>query len=180
MLTKEQIAWSQKTIRGIITITTKVKDEAELSDKAKKIVALINDRGSFGCQTAGVRELCSIMLGETLPIRSGLDKEAVLSGTVLVLLTNPNGHNYPLNKPVFVHSGDMGLYTIEDKGAACFHVGNHIPRRDDHVDTDGPAWREATEDEVRSFIENASRFPRFQTEINGAMHRVMDSLGLSY
>lgn len=79
--------------------------EVEPSDRAKKVAAVIGS-GAFGCQTAKVRELASVLLGETLPGTG--DCLRFVEGSVVVPVANRGSHNYELGQPVLVVRTDGG------------------------------------------------------------------------
>lgn len=120
------------TAKKVIEVTCYPASKLKLSKKANECVKAIN--GNFGCQAIHVAKVASILLGED--ICSHIKGTSVPPYTAVVLLDNPNSHNYPLKKVLIVKSGNT---CVNSKGEA----GNQAP-----LNYLG-AWRRATAKEIK-------------------------------
>lgn len=101
----------------------------KLSPKGEELRKII-DGGFDGVQDS-VAKLVSCLIGEDLgPV-------GVPTGAAVILLSNPNQHNYPLNEVIICVDGANDLFRQKNGSQ-----GNHAPLGD--VD----AWRYATEAEI--------------------------------
>lgn len=84
------------------------------SDKAKKFDSILS-KANFGCQEPHVRALIEELLGEELP-QSKKKPEFVLEfsfGTVVVVLSDPQGKGLPVGEPVLIKNNKGEIITKE-------------------------------------------------------------------
>jgi len=126
---------SDLTVEKVIKATypNGVEETIKLTAKAKNCLKEI--QGNFGCQETHVAKLVSVLIGEDLvPYIKTITPDQF---TAVVLLNNPNGHDYPLNKVLIVCNDD---HCVDEEGT----TGNHAP-----FNSSG-AWRRATREEIRA------------------------------
>src|SRR5690606_18546342 len=106
----------------------------------------------FGCRRESVIALCEAITGERVaPLLPGSSAPTFVRTplTVIVLTSNPNHHDYPLDVPV-LFTGDKVLE------ASHGHVPSTALRMNgtfgNNVPTDGDAARFATDEEVDAFF----------------------------
>lgn len=120
---------AEKVIK--VTYPNGDKEPPKLSPKAKLCMEKI--KGNFGCQETSVAKLVSAILGEDIIPHMNTVTPPV--HTAVVLLSNPNSHNYPRNTVLIVSYDD---YCVSKSG----HQGNHAPFQNPG------AWRRATKEEI--------------------------------
>jgi hypothetical protein len=114
---------------------------------SEKLVKLIQN--GFGCERQRVYDIISLLHTEPLPPLPTTvfpDKKYAVPGTIIVILVGYDGHNYPLNEPIFTINQENGVTFKGFKGNN-FHV------------TSGAAsggWRYATDEEVFYFFHNVT------------------------
>lgn len=98
--------------------SVKKSEKQKYSDKAVKIATILNNH-DFSTHSAAVKELFEVILNEKLP---SLKKEKAFivyeSGVVVVPLSDPNRHNYPLGQPILVTKGTGFGIGAQDKSGA--------------------------------------------------------------
>lgn len=119
------------------------KTQREQHDRLAKLQDLL-DGGDFGCNTNAVTEFANELLSvlgvkERLHLPITPAQSMPPRGACIVLLSNPNSHNYALRTPIVVIGGLIGM-------GPDGRVGNVLPT---HT---GSAWRYATETEIDAFF----------------------------
>lgn len=142
----------QAAKRGVLaknaSLTTATK-KAPLSKAQQCANILVPKRGEkpFGCRTEYVAKICEIMIGEKVVLASTGDYDFI-PGTMVVLLRNPNDHNYTINDPIYVYKQDQGIMrTLMGK----LDTGNSLPDRYDYEGERKP-FRLATAEEIETFF----------------------------
>lgn len=126
-----------------------VPKKATLSKAEQCANILVPKRGEkpFGCRTEYVAKICEIMIGEKVVLRSVGDYDFV-PGSMVVLLRNPNDHDYTINDPIYVYKQDQGIMrTVMGK----LVTGNSLPDRYDYEGERKP-FRLATAAEIEAFF----------------------------
>jgi hypothetical protein len=146
---KELRAMSLEATKQLSAILEKAytEKEKEPSEKAKKLLALINGSGNF-C-SGGKRDIIGIvgeLIGEKITTKS---KDILLpsvlgapKGAMILLLDNTNSHSYAIGELIAVYQGKNAV----DIGGA---VGNNLP----HFTEEN--MRIATQEEVNAFYDAA-------------------------
>lgn len=134
------------------TLGSKEVKEKEVENK-KRVITITDD---FGCQQDSVIELVKEIIeivGKSEEVEviaqdddeDGYDDEYEI-GMIIVLLKNPNSHNYKLRKPLVVIGVDVDGESI----AAGIDgiIGNYLPEFENGV------VRRATLEEIKEFNDN--------------------------
>jgi hypothetical protein len=130
------------TVTKVLQATYPINEDGKpaLSKKAEECIEAIS--GNFGCQAIHVAKVASILLGED--ICPFIGKYPVSPFTAVVLLNNPNSHNYPIRKVLIVKHSDVCV-TIDGT------EGNLAPfdKRS--------SWRKATVEEIKKAFKASSK-----------------------
>lgn len=123
-------------------LLTKGPKEEPLSKEAIKYKKILSSM-SRNCDSDvvnGLARILSVMLDESITVKTSGGKGGYKKFMVVVPVKNPNGHDYELNDPVCIRHRDMGV----DWNLRC---GNHLPP------IGGKATRLATEDEIDKYMD---------------------------
>jgi hypothetical protein len=144
------VAYSRKiTAERRAVQDAKKAEVTELSGFTKNLQS-IWDKSDFGCQRPHVAELFRALVKEIKgeDVVFSVAKEGVDFSypkySVIVPLSNPNSHSYPLNEPFLVVSK-------ESNGRA-----GGLRMKNTDGNTHGGAWRYATDEEVTKFFTDMS------------------------
>lgn len=137
----------------------KKEGTVELSVYAKKMLS-IWDKSDFGCQRPHVGELFHVLVeaetGEDVSFTARKSTGYIYDYppySMVVPLSNPNGHTYPLHTPFLVRE------TNSDGSASCA-----VRIRGDIGNNHGGDWRYATDEEISVFFRDLSTDSRSYIE----------------
>jgi hypothetical protein len=151
-MVKEELELRQRVVDGL----RRARDRetmpvvSELSDRANLVVWFARELRArdSNYQHIGVAmlQMVAVMVGDDpekyiAEYRKDDDRSFPAAGTPLVLVSNPNSHDYPQERVIVVKGGDFG---IKPNGSR----GNHLPE-------DRSAWRLATDEEIELAVVNA-------------------------
>lgn len=100
---------------------------SKLSAKGRKIQDMIGS-GAFGCNSAAVARLVSVLPGEKIELNVTGSFPMWGAFAVVVPISNPNSHNYPIGEPalavsvggprssLMISTGDRGNTMCNDRG----------------------------------------------------------------
>ncbi|MBU6231481.1 hypothetical protein KGP36_02330 [Patescibacteria group bacterium] len=128
-------------------ISARTTPAPAITDSRQAELQALMDKCDLGCQQAAVTALVSALAGVELKVVKKSGRHADQRYDVVVLLKNPNSHDYELNTPL-LSVGDTGrmLTSAGDQG-------NHAPTSRPMEDGD---WRWATDEEAKAFYDGAS------------------------
>lgn len=125
--------------------------EKATSEKATKIAGIINREKMINLQDRYViTQIMEKLLNESIPT----GRAVRAPGNIVVLLENPNCHNYPLHQPVMLQSypSSMGITTK-------LLSGNNLPI------IEGRAVRPADRDEIKHYFKCVNKLLDSKTYI---------------
>ena len=106
-ITLRDIIDKEKLTQFLIEKTeSNMTDLTKFSDKARNIAKLLR-KSNLGCQFSDVWDLCELLIDEKLP--EGTQYFAK-QGSIIILIDNPNEHNYELNTPIMVFDISSSMF----------------------------------------------------------------------
>lgn len=136
-------AWGEKY--SLVKREDKLKENTRYSETARKIAKIL-DTHSFSGHDQAVRDLMEAVINEEIP-KSKKELTVAITydlGIIVVPLTNPNGHLYPIGEPVLITKPEGIGITSE----ANLNVSSKLPNNSK------TAIRPATRNEVQQLLED--------------------------
>lgn len=133
------------------SMTSVKKTPDSKAAKCAKVLNGTHGERPFGCRTEYVARICEIMIGEKIELKSTSDYDFV-PGTMVVLLKNPNDHNYPIGDPIYIYKNNEAISrTLMGK----LTTGNCLPDKYDYEGSKKP-FRLATPAEIDLFFDTTT------------------------
>lgn len=135
--------WAEKY--GLIQRDNKPKETSRYSETAKKIAKIL-DNHSFNGHDQAIRDIMEAVINEEIP-KSKKETTVTINydlGIVVVPLSNPNSHAYPIGEPVLITKAEgIGISTGMDTNAS-----SKLPNNSK------TAIRPATRNEIQQLLED--------------------------
>lgn len=135
--------WAEKY--GLIQRDNKPKETLRYSETAKQIAKIL-DNHSFSGHDQAIRDLMEAVINEEIP-KSKKETTVTINydlGIVVVPLSNPNSHAYPIGEPVLITKSEGAGITSDS--ACC--ISTKLPTNSK------TAIRPATRNEIQDLLEN--------------------------